>query len=85
MSDEDRKAKGARLGALLRDIDPVTRCWGPSPNSAHAWCGGILVWSNASGEWRSSCPRCNGSGLAATGERNALSRNATSTAPVEPE
>jgi hypothetical protein len=72
MSDEDRKAKGARLGALLRDIDPVTRCWGPSPNSAHAWCGGILVWSN-------------GSGLAATGERNALSRNATSTAPVEPE
>jgi hypothetical protein len=69
---KDRKATAKHLAALVRTIDPFAMCWGPSPNSAHAWCGGVLVWSKASGEWRSTCPRCKASGLAAASERNAL-------------
>jgi hypothetical protein len=69
---DDRKAKGIRLGALIRGVPLVSVCWSPSPNSAHPWCGGTLVWSKDSGEWRSSCPRCGASGLAAVGEGNDL-------------
>jgi hypothetical protein len=35
-------------------------------------CCGRLVWSKASGQWRSACPKCGATGMAAVGERNTL-------------
>ena len=69
---DDRNARGIRLGALVRGVAQVSVCWAPSPSASEAWCGGDVAWSKVAGKWRSSCPKCGASGLAAVGEGNAL-------------
>lgn len=71
MTDAERKA----LSEKAHLIDVVRMCW--APTAAGGWCGGIVVWSNQSGEWRSACRRCGASGLAAAGERSDLERDAS--------
>ena len=55
----------------------VDLCW-----AEFAWriCCGRLAWSKASGEWRSTCPKCGATGMAAVGERNTL--DAAAVAPA---
>jgi hypothetical protein len=48
----------------------VSLCW--APKRGEAPCLARVTWSNASGEWRSKCPSCGATGVAAVGERNAL-------------
>jgi hypothetical protein len=48
----------------------VSLCW--APKRGETPCLGRVTWSNATGQWRSKCPSCGASGVAAVAERNAL-------------
>jgi hypothetical protein len=66
------------VAAKLRGLDLTSVCWAPSSNGGHAWCGGPVSWRLEDGTWRSSCGRCNATGVASSGDRLALERRAAS-------
>jgi hypothetical protein len=58
-------------------VTHVFLCWADVNGRV---CCGRLAWSKVAGQWRSTCPKCGATGMAAVGERNTLDAAAVATA-----
>lgn len=70
MTDNERLA----LAARVLGVERTSVCWAPSSNAAHPFCGGVVTWTPTDTSYRSSCSRCNATGVAASGDAADLRR-----------
>jgi hypothetical protein len=62
------------LAARVRTIEPTSVCWAPSSKGGETLCGGSVTWTDADGQPRSSCSRCNATGFAASRDASEVRR-----------
>ena len=66
--------RAAHVHALLHGAESVLVCWAPAANASAPMCGGRVTWVPDGDGFRSSCSRCNATGLSASGEKSNLQR-----------
>jgi hypothetical protein len=67
-------AERLALAARVRGIEPTTVCWAPTSRGEGSMCGGPVTWTRDGDRFRSSCSRCNATGVAASGDAASLRR-----------